>query len=174
MWLRAVLCRAAAAACPALPCCCLPARLQKVQRGWDGAGGGDQQFASVPQFVSTTASGIPLFQTSGGSWTRGGRRRAAGTRGRTAAAPPAAAMETSASLLNWLTTTTTTTAAPKPRPCCESARVRPPACLPGRGARRPPLSASLPGRQLLLCLLAACSLGCCSAWGVGSLLLLPA
>jgi hypothetical protein len=39
------------------------AMVQKVQRSWDT--GGDQQFSSVPQFVSSTAGGIPLFQHSG-------------------------------------------------------------------------------------------------------------
>lgn len=39
------------------------AMVQKVQRGWDG--GAAEHFASVPQFASTTAGGIPLFHTSG-------------------------------------------------------------------------------------------------------------
>jgi hypothetical protein len=40
--------------------------VQKVQRGWDAPGASDgQQYASVPQFVSATSSGIPLFHTSG-------------------------------------------------------------------------------------------------------------
>lgn len=42
----------------------LPPVEQKVQRGWDG-GAEAQQFASVPQFASSTPHGIPLFQTSG-------------------------------------------------------------------------------------------------------------
>ncbi|KAI7845999.1 hypothetical protein COHA_000540 [Chlorella ohadii] len=40
------------------------AMVQKVQRGWDRGAGGEQ--FTVPQFASTTAGGIPLFQTSGG------------------------------------------------------------------------------------------------------------
>lgn len=39
-------------------------RAQKVQRGWEGGAGGEQ--FTVPQFASTTAGGIPLFQGSGG------------------------------------------------------------------------------------------------------------
>lgn len=51
------------------PCtaCALPRPFplpQKVQRGWDSGAGGEQ--FTVPQFASTTAGGIPLFQTSGG------------------------------------------------------------------------------------------------------------
>ena len=50
------------------PCtaCALPRPFplpQKVQRGWDSGAGGEQ--FTVPQFASTTAGGIPLFQTSG-------------------------------------------------------------------------------------------------------------
>ena len=52
--------------------------VQKVQRGWDGAA--EQHFASVPQFASTTAGGIPLFQASGGGAQQ-------------AAAPPPSAAE---------------------------------------------------------------------------------
>ncbi|PRW50967.1 hypothetical protein C2E21_5359 [Chlorella sorokiniana] len=40
------------------------AMVQKVQRGWEGGVGGEQ--FTVPQFASTTAGGIPLFQNSGG------------------------------------------------------------------------------------------------------------
>lgn len=45
-------------------------REQKVQRGWDG-GAEASQFASVPQFASTTPHGIPLFHSHGSGGGKG-------------------------------------------------------------------------------------------------------